>query len=421
MYSSHQIQVDFDKTLYVLFCCYAFSMPFELILEKLFYIDTIFKPFRIFSILIIGTYALRSLRKGLQFMREEQSDVFLYLVFLYGILASSVQAVMNVFNTKFFYSDLLLIGLHVLTFWVYKSIPISKKQALRILYFFILGIVINAVYIYANILLQMTTSGRQAGFIDNPNYASLGLVAAMFYFLLRSGFDRRFWHQVFYILMPLFLLYIFIITGSRTGLITLVISLFFLFLFSSFRRKLFLLAIGGFMVFYLSSNTSNLLSSGGTGTTLVLLKRIDKKMNSDEEDVRFVIWRGIFTVLEDRGYWGMGIGQFKANFSKYYGEESNGLILEIVNRGYHLSPHNDYLAILVDYGIPSLLFYALFLYYGMRKIVRRVLYPVEDDSARFIYQYAFVVLSCLIVFGITAENFPHQLFWFLLMFSTKSY
>lgn len=418
MYSNGQIKIDTDKTLYILFCLYAFSMPFELVLEKLFYIDTIFKPFRVFSLLIIGTYVIRSLRKGLQLRTDERADLFLYLVFIFGIIVSCVQVMLNPFNAKFFYSDLFLIGLHVLTFFVYKSISISKGQALQILHWFIMGIVINALYIFINLALQINW-GRQSGFIDNPNYASLGLVAAMLYFLLRSGFDNKLFLQVIYFILPVFLMYIFIVTGSRTGLIMFVISLFFLFLFSSLRRKLSLLLVGGFMMFYLTTGSSN-VSTTGIGS-LVLVNRINKKMNEEKQDVRFVIWRGMFKMFEDRGYWGLGIGQFKSNFSKYYADESNTLILEIVNRGYFLSPHNDYLAILADYGLVSLLSYSIFLFFVMRKLIRRLLHPIDNNKDRFLYQYTFIILSCLIVFGITAENFPHQLFWFLLMFTTKSY
>jgi len=417
MYNSKRIKISLDQILYVLFCAYAFSVSLELILEKLFYIDTVLKPFRVLSLAIIGTYLIRTLRTGIQVNGREKQDVLLYLVFVYGIMVSCVQVVANVFSTALFYNDLLLTGLHVLTFFIFKSLPFSKVQIRKIIRFFVAGVLCNAGYIFYTFILRIQF-GRQSGFIDNPNYAALGLVAVMAYLLLRSNFTMKLWQRLANVALILFSLYIFVITGSRAGLVMFLIILFLLFIFSSFRRKIFLFLLIGIITVQLVSMSTGYVSLGGS---MVLINRVNKKMGSDTEDVRFVIWRGLFRMLEDRGYWGLGIGQFKANFKQYYSDESHSLITEIVNRGYYLSPHNDYLAILADYGLPSLVLYLSFLFVCFKKVIRRIFYPVEDDEDRFLYQYAFMLFCCLIVYGLSAENFQHQLYWFLLMVSTKDY
>ncbi|MFK7809345.1 MAG: O-antigen ligase family protein [Saprospiraceae bacterium] len=418
MYNTARIHIDLYKILHFLFCCYAFSMPFELLFEVVFDVKTIFKPFRVFSLLIIGTYGIQVLKNGMELRISESSDLFLYIVFIYGLLISFIQIVLNPFSLPLFYNDLFLVGLNVIVFFVYKAIAIDKNTALKILRYFAIGIGINVGYIIYNVFLKIE-HGRQAGFIDNPNYAALGLVAVMSYLMIRLNFDRKFWIRFSLVGVLLAMLYVFIITGSRAGLVLFGVSLILLFLFSSLRRKLMLLIIGIVVVFQLMAIGSKYLYFGGS---LVLINRINNKLDSETEDVRFVIWRGIFRTLEDRSYWGMGIGQFKNNFAKNYSEESNKLILEIVNRGYYLSPHNDYLAILADYGLPALLSYLLFLFFSIRVVWRRLIYPKEDsEDSRFLNQYSFIILLCLAVYGMTAESFQHQLYWFLLMFSTKKY
>ncbi len=413
---SYSFRIDLDKILFALFCLYALSMPFELILEKLLSIKTIFKPFRVFSLLILATYSIIAVKRGIIFNHNERGDFLLYAVFVYGFLASCVQIVIGFFNTSLFFNDLFLVGLNVLTFFVYKTTHFSKEQTLKILRCFVIGICLNASYLIYPFLIK-SQFGRQSGFVDNPNYAALGLVIAMAYLVLHAKFKQSYWGRLLYIFLFLFLTYIFIVTGSRAGLAIFLLILFFIFLFSSFRRKMVIALLTVVVTIQLVAMSSSFVSFGGP---LVLINRVVHKMGSETEDVRFIIWRGVFRVLEDKGYWGMGIGQFKANFAKYYSEESNKLILEIVNRGYYLSPHNDYLAILADYGIPALVLYLSFLAVVVRKTWRKLLYPTEDAELLFLNRFQFMILLSLIVFGMSAENFQSQLFWFLMMFSTKT-
>jgi len=57
---------------------------------------------------------------------------------------------------------------------------------------------------------------------------------------------------------------------------------------------------------------------------------------------------------------------------------------------------------------------------SFKKIMGRMTYP-EEEEERFLSQYNFIMLTCLVIFGLAAENFQHHLFWFLLMFTTKSF
>lgn len=418
MHNNFTIQIDLDRVLRNLFYLYAFSLPFELALEILFGIDTILKPFRVMSLLIIGVFIIRVLKRGLQLDPRDRTDLFLYLVFAYGIGISCIRIIGGTFNFGLFYNDLFQFSLHVATFFIVKAIPISKSQMWTLFHCFFFGLLINSGYIFSEFVI-FGHHGRQSGFTDNPNYGSLGLVAGITYLMLRLNFIRQFWKQILIWCLILFLTYIFIIEGSRTGLIMMVIANVFIFFFYTFRKKIILLILSAFIILLLIPQQLDKLRVGGG--PLILISRVMNDIDGGEEDVRFVVWRGAFRVLEDKGYMGVGIGQFKAVFPKYFGEESHKLILEMVNRNYFLSTHNDYLAILTDYGLPSLLFYLVFLFFTLKKITQKLFYRIEDEEVKMLRQFSFIIFSCLIVFGMAAENFQHPLFWFLLIISTKQF
>lgn len=410
------VEIDIDKVLVTLFCCYAFSMPFELILEILLSIRTIFKPFRILSILIIGVFALKAFTQGLYLDERNQADWLLYAVFIYGLFISCVRIIGGMFDMGLFFNDSFQFGLHVATFFVFKATPISKKEALTILNWFVIGISINAFYIVYQFIVN-TQWGRQSGFTDNPNYVAFGLVAVMAYLLLKTNFSQKKGVQFMYALLLLFLFYAFGIEGSRTGLVMLFVVIILTFLFLSLKRKIILLLSSGIVAFplLLGQLGNNIFLNG----PMVLVNRLNQHKDA-EEDVRFVVWRNIFKVLEEEGYMGMGIGQFKADFPTYFGEVPHKLIMDMVDYGYYLSTHNDYLAILTDYGLLGLLFYSTFLTVTFWKLFQQI-YHSKKEEDRLLGQFCFIGFICIIIFGMAAENFLHQLYWFLLMFTTKDY
>ena len=415
MHKTAIIKLEFDKVLFVLFCAYAFSMPFELAFEILLDVKTIFKPFRILSLIIIGVFAIKVLMKGFYLPPNIRTDLLLYAVFVYGFIVSAFKIIVGVFDMNLFINDAFQFSLHVLTFFIFKCLPLEKKQALQILKWFVLGISLNAFYITYKIFFLLGW-GRESGFTDNPNYAAFGLVAATTLLILRTNFTQKNIYHLGSLSLVLLLLFAFGTEGSRTGFIMFLIANFFIFFFSPLRRKIVLFFVSTLLVLLLIPNILGKFQYNGPS---VLINRLNKKAKDDTEDVRFVVWRGVFRTLETEGYGGMGIGQFKAKFPQYFGQESNRLLLSMVNYGYYLSPHNDYLAIVADYGLPSLLFYLGFLVVSLWRLFRQVNYPKEDDEANFLAQFNFIFFICIIIFGMAAENFQHQLYWFLLMFTTK--
>ncbi len=417
MQNSRIIQIDLDKTLVTLFCCYALSMPFELILEIIFGIETIFKPFRIMSMIIIGVFGLKVLTQGIYLDKRDRADWFLYGVFIYGIIISCFKIITGVFNMGLFINDSFQFSLHVATFFIYKSTPISKDQAFKIFRWFLIGVTINAVYISYSFLIF--NDARNAGFTDNPNYGAFGIVAASTYLILKTNFESNRLSNFWSLILILLLLYTFGVEGSRTGFVMFVIACFLIFFYSDLKRRITLVVVSTLIMLMLVPGQQS--SNGKLTGPMVLIYRLNQSIDDGGEDVRFVVWRGVFKVLEREGYEGMGIGQFKANFKKYYSEEPHQLIVEMTQYGYYLSTHNDFFAIITDYGLPSLLFYFIFLTITFFKLMHRANYHRADKEEEFLSQFCFIFFCGMIIFGMSAENFQHQLYWFLLMFTTKRF
>lgn len=410
------IRLNFEALLYGLFCLYAFLLPFEFILEFLFGIETIFKPYRVVSLLIIGAFFVRSLQRGMVVRQDIREDIFIYALLAYGILISLFRMASEPFHLGYFSNDVFQTTLYILTFFVFKSLPLNSEQLTKVLGFFVFGLILNSVYIFYNFFF-LGNFFRDSGFMDNPNYLALGLIAALTYLMLQIDFSRVSWQRWFYPVIILFLLYIFTIAGSRTGLVLLGISLLLVFAFFSLRRKIALLLLGGVILLFVLPRSLDQLQQGGPN---ILYNRVAATLGSELEDVRFVVWRGTFNALEQEGYLGMGIGQFKAKFPVLFQYETNKLILEMINRNYFMSTHNDVLSILTDYGLPGVLVFLTFLTLAFRKLLKRLLTTSDEPALLLQTRLAFIIFCCLVIFGLAAENIQNQLFWFLLAFATKS-
>lgn len=415
MLNEWQTRLDFDKLLCSLFCLYALSLPYELVLEFFFSIETIFKPFRVISLVIIGVYFIRVLMQGMVVNREDWSDWLLYSIFIYGVIISCIRIVGGLFSMNLFTNDIFQIGLYALTFFIFKTTTISSDQRTRMMWYFVAGVLINSIYMTTYSIVNVSFE-RQAGFIDNPNYAAFGLVAAILFLVMKTTHWRSFIRQLFLFSGVSFMVYAFGTTGSRTGVVLLLFSLFAAFFFFSVRRKIFLFFVGFLATLLLIPQQFESLPFVGR---VVVVDRITHKLDSDVEDVRFALWRGALRSLEQEGYAGMGIGQFKAKFTTIYNEETNLQLMSTVNWGYFLSIHNDYLALLTDYGLPGLIFYLSFLILTFRKLLLQLIYAPPDKEKRVLIQFNFMFFICILIFGLASENFLHHLYWFLLMFTSK--
>lgn len=405
--SSH---IDLDSLLKKLFYAFAFLVPFEKILEFLFDIDTVLKPYRVIALVIFFVFGLRSIRQWTP-NKQARSDLFLYLLFVYGVIITAFKMISTSFNMAYFQNDAFQIVLYLGLFVVARQIQIEIKEIRRIFLALVIGSTINAIFVFNNFfILKIYT--RNTGFMDNPNYFALSLVVSLLLIIAWRAYIKTTWAKILALVAFLLLIAVLTISGSRTGFAILVLGVGIQFYFSSLKEKRVLLGLGLVLAIPILIVGSNFMKESGP---LILINRLQKVSS---EDNRIPIWKGVLRASEDTAFMGMGVGQFKGNFQKYFVGENNDLIRRMLERNYFLSPHSDYLAVLVIYGIIGLVCYLAFLGISLLNLLHQIRNSFID-YIRIHYQYALVILVVLLLFGITQENFISPLFWLLLSFSTK--
>jgi len=407
--------VNIDHIIYFFLCGFAFFIPLSEILDVFFNVRTVLKPFRIFLILAIAAYGIKVLSHGFN-AKNYLDDLPFYLVFVYGLFISLVQMIRPDFSTKLFNNDLFQITLYLSGYFILKNINISQKQRIKVLWALIIGVLINCLYLF-NSFYFLGNYAREGGFMDNPNQVALSIVLSVAFIVYRISVTEKRFSKLIYIGMALFLLFVFPVTGSRTGLAILLMTAILIFIFASYRAKFFaLIATFGLAFFFLTQN----LEKFNVGASFVLTNRVIKKQSSEEKDVRFLLWDGALRTAADNYFMGMGIGQFKAQFSRIFQTTYHSTILEVVNRRAYLSAHSDYVGLLAIYGIFGLLLYLYFLFRNTVNILRNIRFATNYKEQRF-YQFCLMILACLAVFGVTAENFISPIYWVLLAICTSNF
>jgi hypothetical protein len=387
-------------------------IPFEHILDVFFGIDTILKPYRTASILVIGTYLIKVFFKG-GGQINYRDDFPFYLIFIYGLLISLIQMTQGRFSMRYFNNDTFQISLYLLTYFIMKNMSLTPAKWIRLFWCLTWGIILNSGYLF-NAFFFHGDYSRQGGFMNNPNYVALSIVVAIAFIVYRISVNEQWRKKLFYAVLAVFLLYVFPVTGSRTGLFILAVLSSLIFIFASLRSKIVtLVAIAGMSFIFLSQN----MDKFNVGASFVLTNRVINKQGV--EDVRVPLWKGAMKAGNDVFFMGIGIGQFKNKFTKLFQTEYHKTILECVNRGAYLSTHSDYVTLLVVYGMPSLLFYLFFLGNITRKLMWEIQFAATKAAARF-YQFSLMILAALVIFGIGSENFLSPIYWALLAFATVS-
>ena len=408
---SKGISINIDRIIIQLLCWYALLIPLEHILEVLFQIETILKPYRVLAILIIGCFVVR-LRFKWTANPELGQDIFLYIIFIYGLIVTLLRMITSTFNLALFFNDAFQISLYLGVFVVIRHISITRSDLLRITKFLAGGVLINSSFIFYN-FFTLRVYGRDPGFMDNPNYMALSILVVILLLIVQYPSINGLLKKVLVLAMMLFLGYIFMLAGSRTALAVLVACIIIMLCFSHMKVKVALITMSIVLISFLSFGGLGLLQESGN---LALINRLQTK--SASEDNRISIWRGVLKAAETTSYTGLGVGQFKARFREFYISENNQEISRMRERGYFISPHSDYLAFLAIYGIVGLGSYLIFLSLSLKKVFFKYQQSVDNDTRQH-YQFGFLILIAVVFFGLANENVISALFWILLAISTR--
>jgi len=251
-----------------------FLIPFEHVLDIFFGVDTVLKPYRVMSILIIMAYALKLTQNGggnANFI----DDLALYLIFLYGIIVSLVHMATGSFSMRMFNNDMFQISLYLFTYFIIKNIYLNRDNWYRLFWCLTIGIIGNSYYIFVDFFFNGNYK-RAEGFMSNSNYVALSIVVAIAFILYRLSVTQKWWKQLLFAGLVLFLLFVFPVTGSRSGLAILVVLLLLFFIFASFKAKFRIVIVSVLLgIGILSQNLEKI----NVGASFVLTNRVAKKIN----------------------------------------------------------------------------------------------------------------------------------------------
>jgi O-antigen ligase len=343
-----------------------------------------------------------------------KTDILLYALFGYGILVSFISMIVAEFSLSKFYNEIFQTGLYISIFVIIKGTPLSQKKLRTLINYLIVGISLNALYVVYN-YYWLRNLGRQSGFFDNPNYLSLSIIFAIAAILIYLR-ELRLRSKLLLIAALPMLMAAFMIAGSRAGLFVIIAVLVLVLFFQNWLTKVII--VGGFLLFTTYVFSTGDQFSRSSASQSVLASRLNDRDIAD--DPRFPIWKGVIRASQQTYFIGLGLGQFEARFPEFYREENNLLIYEILNYGYHLSPHSDYMAVLITYGIIGLLLFLIFYFLSFLRLFRQ-LATSSGESAYSLYQIQLAGLVTVVLFGLAAENFVSGLFWIILTLSTKSF
>jgi O-antigen ligase len=409
------IEINLDRAIFALLCLYALLVPFELALEILLGIKTIFKPYRIVCLLLIVLFGIKQLTsRELKTSVDLKTDVLLYALFGYGIMVSFISMIVAEFSLSKFYNEIFQTGLYISIFVIVKGTPLNEKKLRTLINYLVVGISLNALYVVYN-YYWLRNLGRQSGFFDNPNYLSLSIIFAIAAILIYLR-ELRLRSKLLLIAALPMLMAAFTIAGSRAGFFVIIAVLLVVLFYQNWLTKAII--AGGFLLFATYVFSTGDQFSRSSANQSVLASRLSDREIAD--DPRFPIWKGVIRASQQTYFIGLGLGQFEARFPEFYREENNLLIYEILNYGYHLSPHSDYMAVLITYGIIGLLLFLIFYFLSFLRLFRQL---ANNSGTQFysLYQIQLAGLITVVLFGVASENFVSGLFWIILTLSTKSF
>ncbi|MEM1217366.1 MAG: O-antigen ligase family protein [Bacteroidota bacterium] len=384
---------------------YVFLAPFEDILEFLYGIDTVLKPYRVFGIfmLLLGFF-YRFPKKPLVAVQIDWLIVIhmvyaaLFTYFLYAIGKNvNLGIFLNTMIQMFF---LLLIHLTV------KRIDLTYKHLHWIMFFLTLGLIINAGVIITDFYI-FKLSTREKGLSDNSNYAALSMVLAALYYLfllVREKMNLFRLKNLFFLAVVIYFFFGILATGSRTGFILLTFcSFLFLVVFSNLRVRIRLvpLVVIGIVIIFLTPIFSNITENVATFN----------RLTQATEDVRVPLAKAGFNAIKDT--WGMGIGIAQMidaqNFNKYIGPVDKAFLSLVDNRGKGLGLHNMYIEMVVEVGFIGSFFFFLFLVYIFVFQLRRLNYKPRRQE-HILLLTMFIAGS---ITGLSGKGLLGAIFWLI--------
>lgn len=278
-------------------------------------------------------------------IRKDYKLIIPNVIFLYALLLFSVFSFVNTLDYMFSIGHLLKIltgvALYILIYNSIKTFDDAKKILFAIVFSSIIPMTIGYYQFFA------ATGGRAMGGMTNRVMGTLGLANAYGIFLALCicatlvilQFEKRKKVKLFFVSVFVSLIISTLLALNRGTWIALTLAILFSSLVYIRQIKIRWIVIAGVAITIVFS-----------GLILSRFQQLEEKehwqrTNTLEERVH--LWKTALSLVPDHPVVGHGIGTAQLVTGKYKGVDA--------------VPHNDYVRLLLEVGMPGLIFYLLFL------------------------------------------------------------
>lgn len=268
-----------------------------------------------------------------------------------------------------------------------------KKIALMI----VIAVAYLSYYSLTKFVVNFQLGGRAGGFgwYENPNDLSLILVCTIpLAMLLAESTKGGFRRLPFYFLAGMFFLNV-LFTGSRSGLLAVILVSTMSIYFTGASSKLLKSAILIILLF----------SIIGTGLSVVL-GRGDLKglLGDDSSENRLIQWEAGFRMVKANPFFGVGPDGFEQVATDYQGIGG-------------LAPHNTLLQVFAETGIPGGCFFVMFACYPLLvswSYIKKNWRHTNKSAAQIYHQYLFAALCGFWVCAFFSNRYKSYILYVLI-------
>lgn len=307
-------------------------------------------------------------------------NLLIGLLFIFSVIRILVYREFNLKSTEFNFYILLFLSFTFLSFFVAEDINLSLDRfvspILRYLFFFYLSFIIinnkNKIENHLNILiygnLTFSILGILLKLINGSNYITgngTGTVAAFNILIFTSllfNNEKNNYKKILYLFGVGSFIYILFQTSSRGAVLGFFASIFtfigFIVYYNLKSAKIkYLITI---LLIVLVMITPYLLPDR-------LMNKFDNLKNISANNslkTRVVMWESSIHMIKNNPILGVGVGNFQPNYLDYIDNISNENLTAGSRK--HDHPHNLFLFIAAEQGIPSLLLFLIMIFISIK-------------------------------------------------------
>lgn len=392
---------------------YLFLVPLELVLGKLFGVETIWKPYRVAAILAIAVAAIE-----LPYRRLDRYDQRFLAIFLTACALSAFWVTRGITDPFYVFGAFVFA---LIAFSMYLCIKLSARgpqDLARLVTAFVLGALVDAGY-SAYEAISLGHAYRPAG-LSGAAPENLALHSGLaFAFVLYPfpGSRRSTWVSVLArTIFGAVLCFSVILSGTRAAWLGLVVSaavLACVMALSRSQRGRLLKVLLPVALLVTGASAFNLGTSLKTGNG-ALIGALEERVWSDDVQTgagRLEIWRQAANVASDYDFVGGGFSGFMQATSKRT-SDFHTFTPEGLEHG--VGGHNVFLETLIDYGPSSLL-----LLLGCLATLLAALFHKARDAGRLLAPHGMLFsVVFLLVCGLFRDLLGGTDFWIIMAFAT---